>query len=219
MRRPGPLCQGAAPSPLPRLGGLGHGASGLSVLLAFLFLAPSPSVAEDNEGDEHPSFHLDFDLAFGLTNIRFVSPSDVVSALCTEGGACDPADFSTAVVRGAFAVGWEGMMLEATVEHPLENVALMDSVIWTVGTRVDTAPKGWLSMQVRLAYVRREGALAGEGGRVGLGLLIRPFDFGALYGEATGDITSVPAMMNEGGTLFSYSYYFGGGIRIYVGIP
>ena len=59
------------------------------------------------------------------------------------------------------------------------------------------------------------GAYAGEGGRGGLGLLVRPFDLVAVYGEASLDVTTVPDSLNDLGTAFSYSYFLGGGLRAY----
>ena len=195
------------------------GLAGRAVLcLAIVLLGPPAlATADEPEDEARPSLHMDFDASAGLSNTRFVSAADVSVAFCKGDEACDPPNLSVAVLRASLAVGWEAYSVEATLELPLEGESTLGTVA-SFGARVDTAPESWLSLQFRLAYVRRMGAFDGQGARFGVGVVLRPLDFAAFYGEGSGDVTTVPAAMNDAGTLFSYAYYVGGGIRLYVGM-
>ena len=177
----------------------------------------STAVAEESIEEEPASLHVDFDAGAGLSVARFVAASDLLPTGCTGGGPCVPADVSVPVMRASLAVGWEAYAVEATLELPLEGESTLGTVA-SFGARVDTSHDAWLSLHFRMSYVRRIGDFDGQGGRFGVGIVLRPFDFAAIYGEATGDVTTVPAEMNEAGTLFSYGYYVGGGIRLSVGM-
>jgi hypothetical protein len=169
----------------------------------------APTSEEPDEGPK--TFHLDADASLGLVSVRFVSPADVIPALCPTDEPCDALDFDSMVLRGFVGIGLGGFTLEAGLELPLDSDKSFYA--WTAGVRVDTSTESWVSIQVRIAYVSREGDLSGMGARGSAGLVVRPFSWGQIYGEASADVTSVPQSMNEAGTLFSYSYFFGGGLR------
>jgi hypothetical protein len=166
-------------------------------------------VVEEEDGPK--TFHADVDVGYGVSTVRFVSPADVVPALCPTDEACDALDFDAHLLRGLLSIGLGGFSIEGGLELPIAGNT--DFHAWTIGVRVDTATDAWVSIQVRIAYLRREGPLEGMGARGSAGLVVRPFEWGMLYGEASADVTSVPQAMAEAGTLFAYSYYFGGGLR------
>ena len=85
--------------------------------------------------------------------------------------------------------------------------------IWTVGVRLDTAYRSAISLGFRLAYVRRTGPLAGSGGRGGAVLNIRFIRQLALYVEGGADVLDVP---QNDDAIFSYSAYFGAGLRFVI---
>ena len=53
--------------------------------------------------------------------------------------------------------------------------------------------------------------------RAGMGLIVRLVPWLVLYGEASIDLTTVPAWMSDGGALVSYTSRYGGGLRFEFG--
>jgi hypothetical protein len=171
--------------------------------------AEAEVVEEEDEGPK--TFHADIDVGYGVSTVRFVSPADVVPALCPADEPCDALDFDSHLLHGMLSIGLGGFSIEGGLELPIAGNT--DYHAWTLGVRVDTATDAWVSIQVRIAFLQREGPIEGMGARGSAGLVVRPFEWGALYGEAAADVTSVPQAMSDAGTLFAYSYYFGGGLR------
>lgn len=173
---------------------------------------PLPGIGGGSSG-----FHLDVDVGYFMNSVKFANGSDVIPELCLSVDACGTNDYSTEVIRGTVGIGLGSIALEVFAERPLSDVPGVD---WTygIGGRLDTSPGNIVSFQVRLAYLRHTGDYEGEGGRGAVGLLVRPLSLFALYGEAALDVTTVPEAMNEAGTLFSYSYSLGGGVRFYLGL-
>jgi hypothetical protein len=154
-------------------------------------------------------------VAYAQHEVAFVSATDFVP-LCAE-PPCDVADFAAPLFRGAIAVAHAGFALEASLGVPLGLPDDRPLVVWSAGVRIDTGWDAFLSLMFRFAYVRRWGDLEGEGGRAGIGIQIRPVQAIAGYAEASIDATTVPTVMNDAGTLFSYSTFLGGGLRLSFG--
>ncbi|MEM9192134.1 MAG: hypothetical protein AAGF12_23380 [Myxococcota bacterium] len=190
--------------------------------LALALLIPSGAMAQAEAAEESTGFlsglHVDLDLAMAETRVKFVGAETVVPGLCDSLTGCDNYDFSAVMMRGTLGVGFTGLVLEGSVDYPVSGEVLSNRYfVWSVGVRVDTSDDSWLSLHFRFHYVNRWGELTGTGGRAGIGLVIRPFRWIAAYGEASADVTTVPGEMNDAGTLFSYSTFLGGGVRLYLG--
>lgn len=192
-------------------------------------LAPppqSPAPARVLE-DEAPSpFHVDFDLGYSETRTRFFVASDAVD--CPEGleSVCaefvdDPPEVDAQTLRGTIGVGFGILTLEGSAMLPVQQHvqgegAHIGSVL-SAGLRIDTGWQSIIALSFRFAYVHRTGDYEGEGGRAGIGLLVRPTQMLSIYGEASVDATTVPETMSDRGAIFSYATMFGGGLRLAFG--
>lgn len=187
---------------------------GLSALAGATALAPpAPSIG----GGGSSGFHVDLDVATGVRSTKFVRASDIVPELCLSTEPCGPNDFSTEILRATVGLGLGSFAAEAFIEQPIGDIPDGE---WSYGfgARLDVSPSAMVSFQVRGAYLRQAGTYSGEGGRGSFGVLVRPLALVGFYGEASLDVTTVPEHMNEFGTMFSYSYFLGGGARFYIGI-
>ncbi len=197
------------------------------------------SRSEDSSDDDSPSpWHFDVDLGYGRSEVRFAVPAsyagacDAVTVLPpdtppelvpTPPVACALPNTTVDVMRGTLGVGNGGFTFEASlvVDRSVFDGSGSTSepyLAWSGGVRLDTSWTGVFAFQFRFAYVRRESTgIAGEGGRAGMGLIVRLVPWLVLYGEASIDLTTVPAWMSDGGALFSYTSWYGGGLRFEFG--
>lgn len=194
------------------------------VCLALATIVAAPGVtkaqeeAAEDTGGPLSEIHVDLDFAIADSGVKFVGPETVVPALCEGLSRCDNYDFDATMLRGTLGVGLTGLTLEGSIDYPISGSDLSNRyLVWSVGVRIDTSDDSWLSLHFRFHYVNRWGELTGSGGRAGIGLVLRPFKWVGAYAEASADVTSVPTEMNDAGTLFSYSTFLGGGIRVYLG--
>ena len=207
---------------------------------AGLVLAASTARADDDDDDDSPSpWHVDVDLSYGPSDVRFVVPAsyagvcDAVTAVPAgtppeavpaAPAACGLPETTVDVARGTVGVGHGGVTVEASL---VLDRSVFDASVggasepylaWSAGVRFDSSWTSVLALSFRFAYVRRESTgLAGEGGRAGVGIVLRMIPWLVLYGEASIDATTVPSWMNDGGALFSYTTWLGGGMRFEFG--
>jgi hypothetical protein len=212
------------------------------VLAAGLALTVSAARADDvraEADDDTPSpWHFDLDVGYGRSEVRFVVPAsyagacDAVTALPPDTppelipappAACALPNATVDVMRGSIGLGHGGFTLEASLV--LDRSVFDGSkstaepyLAWSAGVRLDTSWTSIFALTFRFAYVRRESTgLAGEGGRAGVGLIVRLAPWLVLYGEASIDATTVPSWMSDGGALLSYTSWLGGGTRFEFG--
>jgi len=210
--------------------------SAIALLASGLVLA---STARADDADDSPSpWHFDVDVSYGRSEVRFVVPAsyagacDAVTAapagtppeaLPSPPAACALPKTSVDVMRGTLGIGHGGLTLEASlvIDRSVFDGNASGSepyLAWSAGVRLDSSWTSAFALSFRFAYVRRESTgIAGEGGRAGIGLLLRPAPWLVLYAEAAIDATTVPAWMNDGGALFSYTSWLGGGLRFELG--
>lgn len=165
--------------------------------------------------DAPPMIHIDLDFAVFQTEVDFVDSSDVL-AECLPPIPCGVDGFTTTTARASGSIGLGSLNLEGSLSVPLDLPGV-ELVTWSAGLRIDSSQDGWLSLQLRLAYVGRLGDVEGQGARAGLGLIVRPAWWISLYAEASAEATSVPTTFNDMGALFSYATHLGGGLRLSFG--
>lgn len=164
---------------------------------------------------EEPSpWHVDVDMSYGRAQLAYVS-IPVPEEMCPSAG-CSPANVTEPGLRLALGAGHAGLGLEVGLSAPTDSNGGVP-VTGFAGIRADTAWDAPLSVFFRFAYVRRLAGAEGEGGRAGIGITVRPLVGFAVYAEASAEVTSVSSSMNEVGTLFAWSTFVGGGLRLSFG--
>lgn len=169
--------------------------------MLLVLLMAAPALADE----EKPArFHLGVDLSLHRADVRFVTPAEIAL-----GCGCGVQAFRSQLVRGTVSIGWAGLALEASFAR--SPGAPLDFHSWTAGVRLDTSYAAPFSLAFRLAYLRRVGDLVGEGGRASVALQVRIVREFVLYVEGGGEVVDVPSDAN---TLLSYSFFYGGGVRV-----
>ncbi len=169
-----------------------------------------PSFDEPLPRDEpaRPSkFHLGFDVSWHRARIRFLTPVEYAVAGC----GCGMANLNADLLRGTLSIGWAGLALEGSFSRAIRTDNPFNQ--WTVGVRLDTGYDAAVSLAIRLAYLRRGGAVAGEGGRGSAALQFRLWRFMVAYAEIGADVTTVPANAD---TVLSYALTYGAGLRFVI---
>jgi len=185
-----------------------------SAVLTVSLVAVGPTSARADDEDLSP-WRLELDAAYGVSSVDFFTVGAVVSDLCPP-DACatmaTPTGFDASMARATAGLGFGVVTLEASVAAPIEGTSAA-YIPWTLGLRLDTSWTDLIAVFFRFAYVGRWGAIPGEGGRAGIGLLLRLVQEIVLYGEASADVTTVSEEMRAQGALFSYASFLGGGAR------
>lgn len=196
----------------------------LPPLLALAIAGPAAAArADDGEGvdapDGIPAVRLELGLSAARSVMRFLSTAQVAAGACEAAGVeCSaPASLTAPAVVGTVGLGLGRLTLEGSVAMPTRDQVQHST--WTGGVRIDTSLDAILSVFFRLAYVqRRGGGVPGKGGRLGLGLQVRPgVSWLVLYGEAALQATSVPPPLRDTGTVLAYTTWLGGGARFAFG--
>ena len=181
----------------------------LEVWLVVATFASAAGVARA-EDDEGPSpWHLALDAGYGRSRAGFLGLGSVTPEEAHV--SQPPAERDHDTVRLSAALGVAGLALEGTATLSLGEQAY---VAWAAGVRLETSWDGPLSVAFRFAYVERAGDAPGRGGRVGIGLSVRPFLALALYADASAEATTPTDALRESGTLFAYALSWTGGARV-----
>ena len=213
----------------------------LTALALVLALGVRPARADApqrDEDDESSPWHVDVDVGYGRSKVRFVVPASFAGAcepvttppevppeaLPAPPTGCTLPETTVDLLRGTLGVGHGGFTFEGSVQ--LDRRALAGEsggpigpyLAWSAGVRLETSWTGLFALSFRFAYVRRETrGLEGDGGRASIGTLIRLTPWLVVYGEAAIDLTGVPGWMEDGGVLLAYTTWFGGGLRFEFG--
>lgn len=199
---------------------------GLAVLLSVLFVNASafaqveiePTDADAAANEELVPWHFDLDAAIGSTTVHFVTPTDFAN-MCPppEIAACGVPNIAEAAFRGTVGMGYKGFTIEGGYTLGLEGAPTPSYRVLNIGIRLDTSWDGLFSLFFRFSAAHRMGDVGGDGAHAGVGLLARPHQMFAIYGEISADITTGVAF-NEGQTpIFSYATFLVGGIRFSIG--
>ncbi len=173
--------------------------------------------AEDPEaGDEVQPWHFDLDAAVGTTTVRFVNQFDIAN-MCPTADPCAIPNIAQAAFRGTAGIGYKGFTLEGAYTLGLEGAPTPTYRVLNVGVRFDTSWDGLFSLFFRFSMVHRMGEVGGEGAHAGVGILARPHQMLAFYGEISADITTGVAFNEGQQPIFSYATFFVGGIRFSLG--
>jgi hypothetical protein len=182
------------------------------IVLAVGLVACAPGLAR---ADAEPrAFHVDVDLSFASLRVGYLSTGDF-APICPDGrlaSACRVDGFRAPVLSASAGFGFEAFSLEAGFARAVQGVGRFGAM--HAGVRFDTSYRAPFALFFRAGYLRRGGDDGGAGARMGLGLQIRIAHAFVLYGEASAAVLSVPGTMRDNGTIFSWSYGLGGGVRI-----
>jgi hypothetical protein len=213
-----------------------------ALTLALLFTAGVEGVRADappRPGDEPPPspWHFDLDVGYGKSAVDFVVPASYAGlcepvvapspdvppdALPMPPAGCTLPKRELGLLRTTLGLGHGGFTFEGSVHTDARFLGADGEtapyLTWSAGVRLDTSWDGLFALSFRFAYVRRETrGLEGEGGRASIGTLIRLAPWLVIYGEAAVDLMTVPAPLRDAGVLFSYTSWFGGGLRFEFG--
>lgn len=156
---------------------------------------------------ERPStpFHVSVGFAWQRAQLRFVTPLEFAVAGC----GCGMENRAADLMRGSASIGWAGLSVEGSVARSIRTPEPFTQ--WAVGVRLDTSYRAALSLAIGAAYVRRTGAILGEGGRASAALQLRFIRQIVIYAEGGVDVTNAP---QNDETLLSYSFFYSVGLRV-----
>jgi len=221
---------------------LRHGTLFALALVLLQAAATARADAPPRPGQEPPPspWHFDLDVGYGKSAIDFVVPASFAGlcepvtetpgvppevppkALPMPPAGCTLPKQELSLLRTTLGLGHGGFTFEGSVHTDSRFLGAEGTtapyLAWSAGVRLDTSWEGLFALSFRFAYVRRETrGLEGEGGRTSIGTLIRLAPWLVIYGEAAVDLMTVPAALRDAGVLFSYTSWFGGGLRFELG--
>jgi hypothetical protein len=177
--------------------------------------APVSDFVEE-ESDPRP-LRIDLDFAMGESTVRFVTGQEF-AGVCQPDQFCSPPPMEYLTLRGTAALAWKGVAFEGGIAMGLLQGEQPKYFVWRAGVRLETGWKSLFSLMFRIQWVYRAGYLEGMGGSASTGIVIRPTEWLALYGEAAIDMLSVPKWASNVGAIFSYTPIFTGGMRFQFGV-
>lgn len=159
--------------------------------------------------DDEPSpWHLALDAGYGRARVGYLGLANVAPADAPI--EQPPQDANLETLRLSAALGLAGLALEGSATISLGQQAY---VAWAAGVRLETSWQAALSVAFRIAFVERTGTAPGRGGRIGIGLSLRPVLPVALYADAFAEATTPPAALRDAGTWLAYALVWTGGVR------
>jgi hypothetical protein len=216
-----------------------HGTLFALALVLLQATATARADAPPRPGTEPPPspWHFDLDVGYGKSAVDFVVPATYAGlcepimapspgvppdALPMPPEGCTLPKQELSLLRTTLGLGHGGFTFEGSVHTDARFLGAEGTtapyLTWSAGVRLDTSWDGLFALSFRFAYVRRETrGLEGEGGRASIGTLIRLAPWLVIYGEAAVDLMTVPAPLRDAGVLFSYTTWFGGGLRFEFG--
>lgn len=172
---------------------------------------------EETPEDELQPWHFDLDAAIGSTTVHFITATDIAHMCPPELMPCGVPNIAEAAFRGTGGIGYKGFTMEGAYTIGLQGPPTPSYRVLNIGVRFDTSWSGLFSIFFRFSVAHRMGEVGGDGAHAGIGILARPHQMLAFYGEISADITSGVAFNEGQKPLFTYATFFVGGIRFSLG--
>lgn len=178
----------------------------VAALAGVVSVAPGPALAKATR------WHLDIDATYLRGSVKYMTvPVPNLQCLnmdCRIAGV-DRMD----VARTSFGLGYGTLTLEGAIAFPVREPAPYRAM--SAGFRLQTSADAVIALAFRFAYIRSTvRGIDGEGGRAGIGFVIRFSGAAQVFAEASIEVSTVPASLHETGTIFSYTPLVGAGLRM-----